>query len=224
MTVMSKSNFWTPVVLSLEVTVTASILAFILALLAAWMMKDRKFKGKTIVETCFLLPLVLPPSVVGFGLLVALGRRSIIGQAIEWLFNQPVVFTWWAAVIAATVVAFPLCYMTVKTGFDQIDRNLEDAARTMGASTWQLFIYVLCPLSWRTLLTGYILGFARAIGEFGATLMFAGNIPGQTQTIPTAIYIAVESGNMNLAYYWVALIVFFSFVLLISTQRIKGYT
>ena len=151
-----------------------------------------------------MLPLVLPPTVVGFGLLVLLGRNGPVGRWIEWLFHQPVIFTWWAAVVAAAVVAFPLMYQTFKAGFESVDRDLEDAARAMGAGEGQVFRHVTLPLSWRFLLTGTVLGFARGLGEFGATLMVAGNIPGETQTVPTAIYIAVETGRMDLAAYWVA--------------------
>lgn len=218
---MNQSEFWSPILISFQVTLIASILAFILALAAVWMMKLHSFKGKYLVETFFLLPLVLPPSVVGFGLLVLFGRNSLLGQGIEWLFQQPLIFTKGAAVLAAVVVAFPLVYMTIKTGFQSIDHEYEDAARSMGANEWNVFTYVTIPLSWHSLVTGFILGFARGIGEFGATLMFAGNIPGKTQTIPTAIYVAVESGNMTMAYYWVISIVAFSFFLLFFAYRMK---
>ena len=132
----------------------------------------------------------------------------------EWVFSRPVVFTWWAAVIAATVVAFPLVYQVIKTGLESVDPELEDAARSMGAGEVQVLRFVTFPLAWRSLLTAYTLGFARALGEFGATLMFAGNIPGKTQTLPTAIYIAVESGELETAYYWVGTILLVSFGLL----------
>lgn len=216
-------DFWSPILLSLKVNGVASILVFVLALFVAWWMKGRSFFGKSAIETLLILPLVLPPTVVGFGLLVLMGRNSWIGQAVEWLFHQPILFTWWAAVIAAVVVAFPLVYQTLRNGFESVDQDLEDAARSMGAGEWQVFRYVTLPLSWRWLVTGYVLGFARGIGEFGATLMVAGNIPGKTQTIPTAIYIAVESGDMRLAACWVAATVLLSFVLLSIVQRVKGH-
>jgi molybdate transport system permease protein len=219
--VFNNPNFWFPIQTSIEVTLTASILSFAAALLAARKMRQKKIRGKLLIDTFLMLPLVLPPSVVGFGLLVLFGRNSFIGKTIEFIFQQPVVFTWWAAVMAAFVVSFPLIYMTIKTGFESVDTDLEDAARSMGGNEWQIFMYVTIPLAWRSLLTGYVLGIARAIGEFGATLMFAGNIPEKTQTIPTAIYIAVESGSMQLAYYWVFSIVFFSFILLAFVYRIK---
>jgi molybdate transport system permease protein len=211
---MHNENFWSPVLISVEVTLTASILAFAIALAASWAMARTSFRGKVLVETLLMLPLVLPPTVVGFGLLVLLGRNSWLGRLIEWLFHQPVIFTWWAAVIAATVVAFPLVYQTLKTGFESVDRDLEDVARTEGASEWQVFRHITLPLAWRFLLSAYLFGFARGIGEFGATLMFAGNIPGKTETIPTAIYLAVESGNMETATYWVLTIVVMSYAML----------
>lgn len=218
---MMESGFWLPVRLSLEVASVSSVIVFMLALGIAGWMKGRTFPGKQVWETLCMLPLVLPPSVVGFGLLILLGRNSWLGQVIEWVFSQPVVFTWWAAVIAAIVVAFPLVYQMIKTGLESIDPDLEDAARSMGAGEVQVLWFVTLPLAWRSLLTAYTLGFARALGEFGATLMFAGNIPGQTQTLPTAIYIAVESGEMGMAVYWVGMILLISFALLSVVHRIQ---
>lgn len=174
-----------------------------------------------VVETLLILPLVLPPTVIGFGLLVVFGRRSVIGQWYEQLFNQPIVFTLVAAIIAATVVAFPLIYQMLMNGFEAVEDDLEDAARQMGASEWAVFRYVSLPLAWRSLVSGFTLGFARALGEFGATLMFAGSIVGVTQTIPISIYLAVETGNTIMATYWVLSIVLFSFVLLATVQRLK---
>lgn len=220
---MIHPDFWSPIRLSLEVTAVSSVLVFLLALIMASWMKGRNFPGKPLLETLWMLPLVLPPSVVGFGLLMIFGRHSWPGQVIEWVFDQPLVFTWWAAVIAATVVAFPLSYQTIKTGLESIDPELEDAARSMGAKEIQVMWFVTIPLSWRSLATGYMLGFARALGEFGATLMFAGNIPGKTQTLPTAIYMASESGNIPLATSWVIAIVLVSFGLLSLVHWIQRY-
>jgi molybdate transport system permease protein len=211
---MQSEKFWSPLLISVEVTMVSSLLTFLLALAVAWAMARYTFRGKVLVDTLLMLPLVLPPTVVGFGLLVLLGRNSWAGRLIEWVFHQPVIFTWWAAVIAATVVAFPLVYQTLKTGFESVDRDLEDVARTEGAGEWQVFRHVTLPLAWRFLVSGYLFGFARGIGEFGATLMFAGNIPGKTETIPTAIYLAVESGDMETATYWVLIIVAISYGML----------
>lgn len=221
MDIWMKSEFWSPIKISAQVTILASVIAFVLALFTAWVMKGRSFPGKHILDTVFLLPLVLPPSVVGFGLLVLLGRDSWIGRMIEWFFQQPLVFTKGAAVVAAAVVAYPLMYMTFKTGFAAIEHRYEDAARTMGSTEGHIFWNVTLPLARRSLVTGYVLGFARGIGEFGATLMFAGNIPGKTQTMPTAIYIAVESGETVLASYWVVMMILFSFFLLTIAYRTR---
>lgn len=218
---MTHPDFWSPIHLSLQVTAVSSVIVFLLALMTAGWMKGRTIPGKPFLETLWMLPLVLPPSVVGFGLLMIFGRNRWPGQMIEWIFDQPVVFTWWAAVIAATVVAFPLSYQTIKTGLESVDPELEDAARSMGAKETQVMWFVTIPLSWRSLVTGYMLGFARALGEFGATLMFAGNIPGKTQTLPTAIYIASESGDMHLATSWVIAIVLVSFGLLSVVHQLQ---
>lgn len=217
---MSNQTFWDPVLLSLQVTAAASVLVFAIAVLIAWRMFGARFRGKTALETAFMLPLVLPPTVVGFVLLVAFGRRSPIGEAFEWLSGRPIVFTWGAAVLAATVVAFPLAYQTVKTGFASVDRDLVDAARSIGAGEAQLLRHVLMPLASKSLVSAFVLGFARALGEFGATLMFAGNLPGRTQTMPTAIFVAVEAGNTALAWAWCGAITAVSFCLLFAARTL----
>ncbi|WP_338553757.1 molybdate ABC transporter permease subunit [Paenibacillus sp. KS-LC4] len=211
--------FWTPIRLSLQVALLSSVVTLLLGVLIAKWMSKAKFKGKLLLETLFMLPLVLPPTVVGFLLLVLLGRRGWMGKLIEWVFHAPVIFTWWAAVIASIVVAFPLVYQTMKVGFSGVDHHLEDAGRSMGGSSWQIFRYITLPLVWPSLISAYILGFARALGEFGATLMIAGNIPGVTQTVPTAIYVAVDGGNMTMAWAWTIAIVLISFLMLALTRR-----
>ncbi|KQO10627.1 molybdate ABC transporter permease subunit [Paenibacillus sp. Leaf72] len=211
--------FWTPIRLSLQVALLSSVVTLLLGVLIARWMSKAKFKGKLLLETLFMLPLVLPPTVVGFLLLVLLGRRGWMGKLIEWVFHAPVIFTWWAAVIASIVVAFPLVYQTMKVGFSGVDRNLEDAGRSMGGNESQIFRYITLPLVWPSLISAYILGFARALGEFGATLMIAGNIPGVTQTVPTAIYVAVDGGNMTMAWAWTIAIVLISFLMLALTRR-----
>src|SRR4051812_27702813 len=156
------------------------------------------------VDGPLTLPLVLPPTVVGFFLLLIFGRRSWIGQALEHI-GLTVAFSWPATVIAATVVAFPLMYRTALGAFEQVSPNLIGAARTLGASEWRTFHAVLLPLARPGIMAGTVLAFARALGEFGATLMIAGNIPGRTQTMPIAIFFAAESGDLNRAILWVAL-------------------
>ncbi len=218
---MINDIIWSPVKLSLQIASFSLLVVLILGVLIARLMANRKFKGKSIVDTLLLLPLVLPPSVVGFLLIVIFGKNSYIGQFIEWLFNQPIIFTWWAAVIAAIVVAFPLMYQSVLIGFESIDKDIEDASRIDGASEWNVFLRITVPLASKAIITGGILSFARALGEFGATLMFAGNIPGKTQTIPTAIYVAMDAGNMSLAWTLVIIILAISFLMLISINLIK---
>lgn len=162
---ISASEFFTPVVLSFQVAAVAGIVVIILGTLAGAWMSRASFFGKTALETCFMLPLVLPPTVVGFILIVIFGKHSFIGQAIEWIFQQPVIFTWWAAVIASAVVAFPLMYQSAKTGFADIDPDIQGAAMVDGASRWKVFIHISVPLAYPSLLTGSILSLARALGE-----------------------------------------------------------
>ncbi|MFI2855824.1 molybdate ABC transporter permease subunit [Paenibacillus sp. JSM ZJ436] len=216
---VSWSEFWSPVLLSLRIALLSSIAVLLLGLAAAWMMTRRPvIRGRVIIETVFMLPLVLPPTVVGFILLKLLGRKSWMGQWIETLFSSPIIFTWWAGVIASVVVAFPLVYQTMKVGFRSVDHHLEEAGRSIGASEWQVFRHITLPLVLPSLISAWILGFARSLGEFGATLMIAGNIPGQTQTVPTAIYVAVDTGNMPMAWIWTYAMIFISSMLLLATN------
>lgn len=216
------SDFWSPVRLSVEIASVSIVIVLVLGLVLGKVMANRKFKGKAIIETIFLLPLVLPPTVVGFLLIVLFGRNSPAGQLIEWTFKQPLMFTWWAAVIASTVVAFPLMYQSSKTGFESIDQDIENAARVDGANELKLFMFVTIPLALKSIISGGILSFTRALGEFGATLMFAGNIPGKTQTTPTAIFIAIDSGYMQIAWLWVACMIVISFFMLLIVHFMKS--
>ncbi|WP_042471418.1 molybdate ABC transporter permease subunit [Bacillus ndiopicus] len=214
--------FWSPLILSMETAfVSCGIVLIIGTLLGRWMAR-RHFRGKLLVETLLLLPLVLPPTVVGFLLIILFGKNSVLGSAIICLFNQPIMFTWWAAVLASTVVAFPLMYQSAKLGFESIDQDIENAARVDGANERQIFFYIAIPLAFKALLAGGVLSFARALGEFGATLMFAGNLPGKTQTAPIAIYMALGSNNMPLAWAWVGCMVGISFLMLIAVHIIRA--
>ena len=215
------TDFWSPLRLSIEIAFVAGIIAIIAGILMGKWMATHDFKGKLVLETVLLLPLVLPPTVVGFLLIVIFGKNSMLGDIIIWLFDQPIMFTWWAAVMASTIVAFPLMYQSAKTGFASVDRDIENAARVDGANEWQVFLYVSIPLALKALVSGGILSFTRALGEFGATLMFAGNIPGKTQTTPLAIYMAIDSGNMTLAWTWVLCMIAISFLLLLSIHILK---
>lgn len=212
------SPFW----LSLKVSLIASILTLLSGLLIATWMAERHVPCKALLETILMLPLVLPPTVVGFLLLILLGRKGWIGRLLERLFAQPVLFTWYAAVIAAVVISFPLVYQTVKLGIASVSAEYKEAARLDGATEWQILREVTLPLAARSLLTAYTLGFARALGEFGATFMIAGNIPGKTQTIPIVIYTAVETNQMLLASIWAAVVILISFLLLAATSRNQG--
>lgn len=208
---------FSPLWISLKSSTIATLLTFFLGITAAKWMLSTRLKGKALIEGILIAPLVLPPTVVGFLLLLLFGRNGAIGEFLRQ-FDVTIIFTWQATVITATVVSFPLMYKTALGAFEQIDPNLLNAARTLGASEWQVFWRIMLPLAWPGILAGTILAFARALGEFGATLMLAGNIPGQTQTIPMAIYFAVESGDMRLATIWVLIILSLALSLLTAVN------
>jgi molybdate ABC transporter permease protein len=212
-----------PLYISLATTCAATIATFFLGLMAARIMYGmggirRARSVRTWIDGVLTLPLVLPPTVVGFILLVIFGRRSLIGHALENI-GITIVFSWPATVIAATVVAFPLMYRTTLGAFEQVNRNYLDAARTLGASERIVFRKILLPLAAPGVLAGTVLAFARALGEFGATLMLAGNIPGRTQTMPIAIFSAAEGGDLRAAYLWVGLIVLLSLAMIHLLNR-----
>lgn len=207
---MENINF-SPLILSFKTATIATIIVFISSLLIARFTTQRTFRGKSFLEACLLLPLVLPPTVVGFGLLYLFGRNGPIGKFLLQTFNVQIVFTWYAVVLAAVVVSFPLMYQSATAAFKQYDQTLEKAALTLGASRWRVFWTISFPLAWPGLLSGLVLTFARALGEFGATLMIAGFIPGVTDTIPLAIYFAVESGQTETAIFWVVIIIALGF-------------
>jgi molybdate transport system permease protein len=200
---------FSPLWISLKTASLAVLVIFFLGIGAAYWMLGYRGRWKSLIEGIFVAPLILPPTVVGFILLLLFGRNGPIGQLLQ-SFSLRVVFTWYAAVITATVVAFPLMYKTTLGAFEQVDPNLLQVARTLGASERKIFWRVLLPLSFPGVLAGLTLAFARALGEFGATLMLAGNIPGQTQTIPMAIFFAVEAGAMTEAWMWVVIIMLIS--------------
>ncbi len=195
-----------PLIVSLKTVLLSTLITFIIGLLAAYFMANYRGRLKGLIDGILLLPLVLPPTVVGFLLLVVLGRRGPLGSLLYKL-GIMIVFSWQATVIAAVVVAFPMMYKTSKGAFEQLDHNLINAARTLGISGVRIFLRISIPLAWPGIMAGGILAFARALGEFGATIMLAGNIPGRTQTIPLAIYFAAAGGDEKSAYLWVALII-----------------
>ncbi len=206
---MSPSSLTSPLLISIATTCAATAATFVLGLLAARAMLRLHGGLRAWIDGILTLPLVLPPTVVGFFLLLVFGRRSPIGQALAHI-GLTIVFSWPATVIAATAVAFPLMYRTSLGAMEQVNPTLLMAARTLGASEWRVFRRILLPLAGPGILAGTVLAFARALGEFGATLMLAGNIPGRTQTMPIAIYSAVAAGDMRGALLWVILIVVLS--------------
>ena len=211
-------NDWFPVWLSLRVAIFSAVIVTITSLPLARLMEKKRFWGRDLVEAGITLPLVLPPSVVGYVLLVLIGVNGPLGRLFG-KFGYSLVFTWAAVVMAATVVAFPLMYQSARAAFASVNPNLEKAARTLGAGELRIFFTVTLPLAWPGIMSGYVLAFARALGEFGATLMVAGNIPGQTQTIPLAIYFAVESGDKATANTLVGIITVFCFLLIFMVNR-----
>lgn len=200
------------ITLSLKIASVATIVVFIVGVIISRLFTKYDFKGKDVIETIFLLPMTLPPSVVGYGLLILIGKRGLVGKFFLDNFEYQLIFTWIAATIAASIVAFPLMYQQSKAAFQEIDITVEEAARSLGANNFQVFTKVTFPLALKGILSGVVLTFARALGEFGATIMVAGNIPGKTQNIPLAIYLAVETGNKALANKLVFISVIFSFV------------
>jgi molybdate transport system permease protein len=202
---------YSPLILSLKTASISTLIVFIAGVVLARLIGRNSFRGKSIIEAIILLPLVLPPTVVGFGLLYVFGKNGFIGRLLLDWFDFQVVFTWYGVIIAAVVVSFPLMYQSAAAAFQQYDPNIENAAYTMGASKWRVFWTISFPLACPGLLSGLVLSFARALGEFGATLMIAGYIPNVTDTIPLAIYFAVESGNMEVAKFWVIIIVALGF-------------
>src|ERR1700723_219326 len=204
---------WSPLLISLATSLVATAVTLVAGLAAAAWRQNRAGAGAALVDGIFILPLVLPPTVVGFLLLLLFGRNGPLGTLLLQ-FGASVVFSWPATVIAATVVSFPLMYITARAALEQVDPHLLQAARTLGASEARIFREVALPMAWPGVLAGTILSFARAMGEFGATLMLAGNIPGRTETIPIAIYFGVEADDLRAAVRWSAIEMGISFVLL----------
>jgi len=211
---------WFPLWLSLRVAVVSTALAAALGLWVAYVLANREFRGKEALDALVTLPLVLPPTVLGYYLLVVIGRASPIGQLWEKMFGSPLVFTWKAAVAAAFLHSFPLLVKSARAAFESVDRSYERAARTLGASEWRLFWRVTVPLARRSIYAAAALAFARSLGEFGATLMVAGNIPGRTQTMALAIYDAVESNNGFLARVLVLVISGLALLILTFANRL----
>ncbi len=190
---------WIALQLSLKVALWATALNLILGVGIGYGLARGRFWGREVLDAALTLPMVMPPTVLGYYLLVILGRKGVVGAWLQDHFGITLIFTWQGAVIAATVVAFPLVFKSARAAFEAVDTQLEQAARVLGVGEVGVFLRVTVPLAWRGILAGLLLAFARAMGEFGATLMVAGSIPGKTQTLSVAVYEAVQAGQDDTA-------------------------
>ena len=200
----------------------ATLLALPIGIGTAWLLARKKFPGKEMLDIAITLPLVLPPTVLGYYLLVVLSRHSAVGRLYESAFGQPLVFTWQAAVVASTFHAIPLLVKSARAALESVDRTYERAARNLGASEWRVFWRISLPLARRSIVAASVLAFARSLGDFGATLMIAGDIPQKTQTAALAIYDAVESGNGALARVLVLILSAVSIAVVYVANRVEG--
>jgi len=217
---MIDSNVLPPLLLTLRVSSLATAFATVPAVILARIACTREFPGRDMVDAILTLPMVLPPTVLGYYIIVILGRRGVLGAYLWEAFGISIMFTWEGAVLAAAVVAFPLVYRSARAAFEGVDQNLENAARTLGSTELAIFFRVSLPLAMRGLLAGVMLALARAMGEFGATLMVAGNLPGKTQTLSLAVYSATQAGNDTLANELVLLISVVCVILLVVVAKI----
>ncbi|HVG18299.1 MAG TPA: molybdate ABC transporter permease subunit [Blastocatellia bacterium] len=211
---------WFPLALSIRVALIATVIVLLVGITLGWLLARRRFFGREMLDAIVTLPLVLPPTVLGYYLLVLLGRNGLIGRAIETVTGEPLVFTWKGAVVAASVGALPLVVKTSRAAIASVDKNLEDAARTLGQSEWRVFWRVTLPLASRGIIAAAMLAFARALGDFGATLMVAGNIPGRTQTAAIAIYDATQAGRSEYALTLVLILSALALSLMYATNKL----
>ncbi len=214
-----RTTDWHPLLLSLKVAGVATLLALVAGTALGWLFARRRFPGRSVLEAVCILPLVLPPTVIGYAILVLAGRRSVVGGWLYDYFGYTIVFNWHGAVVASAVVALPLVLKSASAAFGGVDRSLEAAARTLRQSPWSSFVRVTLPLAWPGILAGTLLAFARAMGEFGASLMVAGSIPGKTQTLSMAIYDAVQAGEDRTALLLVLVTSVLSVALLVLSNR-----
>ena len=206
--------------LSIKVSIVATTLNAAIGIPLAYLLARRRFWGRGAVDVLVTLPLVLPPTVTGYYLIVLLGRRGVLGAPLYEVTGWSVAFTWYAAVIAATVMALPLLVRTARAAIESVDQNLERAAFTLGRPEWRTALEVTLPLARNGILAGLVLAFARALGEFGATIMLAGNIPGKTQTLPLSIYTAVQTGEAGQAMALVAVLTLLSCAVVVASARL----
>jgi len=210
----------TPLWLTLKVALLATLLAGAAGIGLGWWMARRRFPGHSTLDALLLLPMVLPPTVLGYYLIVLVGRNGLIGRWLEQWFGFTLLFTWQGAVLAAAVVSLPLIYKAARAAFEETDGRFAQAARTLGAGEWEVFWRISLPLALRGIGAGLALSFARAMGEFGATLMIAGNLPGRTQTLSVAVYAAVQAGDDELALTLTLVISVVCVVLLVLASRL----
>ena len=210
---------WFPLALSLKVAGLATVLALVAGVALGWLFARKRFFGAQVLESVFMLPLVLPPTVIGYAILVAAGRRSQLGRWLREHLDYTLIFSWHGAVVASAVVALPLVLKSASAAFSGVDRSLEAAASTLGQSRWSVFLRITLPLAWPGILAGALLAFARAMGEFGASLMVAGSIPQQTQTLSMAIYDAVQAGHDDRALVLVVVTSVLSVAVLVLSNR-----
>jgi molybdate transport system permease protein len=213
-------NAWFPLALSLKVAGCATLIDLVLGVAAGFLLARRRFPGRELLDTLLTLPMVMPPTVLGYYLLVLIGRHGWLGAWLHERFGINLIFTWQGAVIAAAIVIFPLVFKPARAAFEAVDGQLEQAARVLGVSEAALFFRVTLPLAWRGILAGLLLGFARALGEFGATLMVAGSIPGRTQTLSIAVYEAVQAGQDDTANLLVLLTSVVCIAVLLTAGRL----
>lgn len=210
-----------PILLSLKVASFSTLAALVLGVGAARLLARKRSAASSVLDVLCTLPMVLPPTVLGYYLILLFGRSGLLGPAMQSMGLQ-LMFSWQGAVTAATVVIFPLVYRSARAALEQVDVSLEQAARTLGAPEWKVFFYVTLPLASRSILSGAMLAFARGMGEFGATLMIAGNIPGKTQTLALAIYDAFQAGNDELASMLVLVTSAICATILVAAERLLG--
>ncbi|MCR5864690.1 molybdate ABC transporter permease subunit [Aquincola sp. J276] len=211
---------WVPLLLTLKVAGWATAINLVLGVAAGHALARWRFPGRDLLDAALTLPMVMPPTVLGYYLLVLIGTQGPLGGWLLSTFGIRLIFTWQAAVIAATVVSFPLVFKAARAAFETVDPQLEDAARTLGIGEAAVFFRVSLPLAWRGILAGLLLSFARALGEFGATLMVAGSIPGKTQTLSIAVYEAVQAGQDDAANFLVAVTSLTCIAVLLAAGRL----
>ena len=215
---------WIPLMLSFKVAGFATLVNVVLGIGLGWLLARKRFWGREVLDALCTMPMVLPPTVMGYYLLVLLGKHGPIGGWLQAQWGINLIFTWQGAVIAAAIVTFPLVFKPARAAFEQVDHQMEQAAQVLGLPAWAVFFRVTLPLAWRGILAGLLLAFARAMGEFGATLRVAGSIAGKTQTLSIAVYEAVQAGNDALANTLVLIITVACVLVLVLTSWLApGY-